>query len=137
MILRDYLDCGESFVVIANAKRCIRCRKLCVLCKARPKAIPTQTRGRCEECAGVHVGAVGALVDGTTRYGDDVAAQLFVGTFPRGASHALIGDAMGLTRARIQQVEAIALRKLARRLPLVGVEPDDVLHYLANRERAA
>jgi hypothetical protein len=54
------------------------------------------------------------LVDRTTPYEQDVAAQLFVATFPgpEGATLEVVALAMGISRERVRQIEEKALRKL-------------------------
>lgn len=38
-----------------------------------------------------------------------------------------IADIMGITRERVRQIEAKALRKMAKRLRLMGIKPEDFL----------
>ena len=83
---------------------------------------------------GIHVRA-DVIVDGTTRYADDVAAQLCVAAFPDGMDLEEIGEAMGLSRERVRQVEAQALESLRRRLALAGVRAEDLGDAIALRAR--
>lgn len=57
----------------------------------------------------------------STRYVDDIETQLFVNAFPGGATLEEIGEFLGVTRERVRQMEADALRSLAMRLRLAGV----------------
>jgi len=106
-------------------------------------------RERCGGCTGERA-RPGALVDGVTPYEHDVNAQLFVQHFERGASGEMVADALGVTRERVRQIEATALRNFvrnARRLRIdlgalaarLGVTDDDIerTHELirADRER--
>ena len=77
----------------------------------------------------------GAIVDGTTRYADDIAAQLCVAAFPGGMELEEIGEAMGMSRQRVQQIEAQALESLRRRLRLAGVRAEDLGEAIALRAR--
>lgn len=79
--------------------------------------------------------ASGAVVDEHTAYVDDVSCQLFVGAFPDGMSLEEIGDAMGVTRERIRQIETRALPKLGKRLALAGVSEADFRELMARRDR--
>jgi transcriptional regulator with XRE-family HTH domain len=67
------------------------------------------------------------LVDGTTRYADDVAAQLFVLAHPGGAAHESVAEALGVTRQRVAQIEEVALRKLRLRMQIAGISAADVV----------
>lgn len=72
--------------------------------------------GRCDACAGHHLSGRDALVHPTTRYDDDVAAQLCVAAFPDGMTLEQVGEALGLTRERVRQIEKHALRRIALKL---------------------
>lgn len=52
------------------------------------------------------------LVDRTTPYEEDLAARLFVRTFHDGAPLEAIGEAMGISRERVRQIQDEALAKL-------------------------
>lgn len=107
--------------------------KLCNVCGIRERV----TRLRCDVCIGVHVnGTRGpALVHPTMPYELDEAAQRFVDEHPDGGSLDEIGEAMGLTRERIRQIESIALRRLSIRLPLAGIDPEDAAEYFQSKAR--
>lgn len=53
-------------------------------------------------------------------YDDDEACQRFVADHPNGATLGEIGALYGVTRERIRQIEAAALRKLKRRLAFLA-----------------
>jgi hypothetical protein len=96
----------------------------------------TKQAERCADCAGVW-SIEGTLVDPFSRYEDDPAAQLFVASFPGGASLEAVGEALGVTRERIRQIEEKALRRLALRLELAGITVEDLAEALRRRSRAA
>lgn len=56
------------------------------------------------------------LIDKHTRYEDDYACRLFVHMNPRGQTLAVVGEALGVSRERVRQIEERALRKLQKRL---------------------
>lgn len=51
-------------------------------------------------------------MDRITPYERDVAAQLFVAAFPMGATLEMVGDAMGVSRERVRQLESVAFEKV-------------------------
>lgn len=73
------------------------------------------------------------LVDRETRYVDDIAAQLFVATYPDGCGLGEIGDAFGFTRERARQIESEALHSFRARCALMGINGADLAHSLAAR----
>jgi hypothetical protein len=87
---------------------------------------------RCDDCLGVHV-QPGALIDAITPYASDVAAQLFVAHFGDGATLEDIGDALGVTRERVRQIEQVALRHLRARAKLAGISREDIAAILVGR----
>jgi DNA-directed RNA polymerase sigma subunit (sigma70/sigma32) len=52
------------------------------------------------------------LVDRITPYEEDLAARLFVRTFYDGAPLEAIGEAMGISRERVRQIQDEALARL-------------------------
>jgi hypothetical protein len=64
------------------------------------------------------------IVDKVTRYEDDIACQLFVATFPDGATLDMIAQAIGVSRERVRQIETIAFAKL-RGQPLPDFDDGD------------
>lgn len=76
-----------------------------------------------------------APIDGATRYDDDPACQAFVNAHADGADLAEIAAALGLSYERVRQLVDIAVRKLRRRMPLVGVSAEDLAAYLASKDR--
>lgn len=88
------------------------------------------TRDRCSACRGLHSRPTGAVVDATTRYEADVAAQLFVDAFPDGASTRVVGLALGVSRESVRLVEAVALEKLRRVMAARGWDAADLLRWL-------
>ncbi len=88
------------------------------------------TRGaRCYSCRWGKGRGLGERLD--MPWSEDVASQEFVEAHRGGATLEEVGEELGLTRERVRQIEAVALRKLVPRLALVGVEPDDVAAMLA------
>lgn len=67
---------------------------------------------------GVPHGAPGSWTWLELPFEHDRTAQAFVRLHPNGASLEEVGDAMGMTRERVRQIEAIALRKMRRRSKL-------------------
>jgi hypothetical protein len=63
--------------------------RLCAICGVRPRT----GRRRCDECTGMRAPDPNALVDSTTRYSEDVAAQLFVDAFRGDATLELLATA--------------------------------------------
>lgn len=103
----------------------------CALCGAPRASNRRDRRGRC--CVGIHEPA-GALVSHVSEYEDDPAARLFVETFADGASAATVGLALGISRQRVQQIEAAACRRLATTASkLFGWGPHDLAEALAAR----
>lgn len=92
---------------------------------------PTRDRGNCLGCADLHKTPEGALIDGHTRFHLDRVAQDFVAEHPAGATLEEVGEVFALTRERIRQIEAKAMRRLVARLRLAGVVESDVLEMLA------
>lgn len=73
-------------------------------------------------------GASGALVDQHTRYVDDRACQLFVASFPEGATEHEVAEAMGISRGLLRYLERTALDHFRARAVLVGIDPGDRIH---------
>lgn len=67
----------------------------------------------------------GGIIDSHTRYADDIAAQLFVATFPEGASQESIAEAMGMSRENARLVLDRALERFRAACRLVGITEDD------------
>lgn len=80
-------------------------------------------------------GAILEMVD-PRPYSEDIAAQLFVATFPDGATLEQIGEAFGVTRERIRQVEVDALETLRNRAAAHGLDERDLAAALASRGAA-
>lgn len=93
--------------------RCSRCGRM----TPESSAASTGRRPVCPPCQEVHlhVRAQTALVSSFTRYEDDVAARLFVAHFTDGATLEQVGDAFGITRERVRQLEAKALDRARKR----------------------
>lgn len=73
-----------------------------------------------------------ALVDHwETRFDDDPWAMEIARR--GGATLSIVADALAITRERVRQIEAAALRKLIPRLALVGIGRDDIARVLAER----
>jgi transcriptional regulator with XRE-family HTH domain len=71
--------------------------------------------------------AVRPLVDSATRYVDDPAARLFVAHFGDAASYEDVGEALGVSRERVRQIEEVALRKLRLGMRAAGITAADVV----------
>lgn len=102
----------------------------CTVCSRQTDGGP-----RCAECTAESTSA--AAVDGTTPYAEDRAAQYFVERFPGGAPHTAIAMAMGITRERVRQIEAVALRNLRKRLALVGIRGEEDSRFAHARHALA
>ncbi len=92
------------------------------------------TRNRCEEHRGLHL-REDARIDGFTRFADDPECQRFVADHPDGASLEEIGQALGICRESVRLIEEAALKKLGKRLALVGIRAEDAGEYFASRAR--
>lgn len=93
---------------------------------------------RCDTCGDTHVDdalAKGATVHPTLPFARDPDAQRFVADHPDGATLEQVGDALGVTRERVRQLERTALGRLRKRAALAGIDPSDLAHVLAQRER--
>lgn len=90
--------------------------------------LPTTRRSKCSLCAGVRV-QPGALVHPSTRYELDPAAQMIASM--GGATLEMVGEAMGISRERVRQIEAVALRRLKARCRLAGITEADVAAALS------
>lgn len=75
----------------------------------------------------------GVSLSPLTPYADDLEAQQLVAQHPDGMTLEEVGAIFGVTRERVRQIEATALRNLRIRCALVGIEPDDVAAMLATR----
>lgn len=115
---------------------CRVCRGTCVGCK-RLVGIEQLSRARyCERCEGAHVTrarARGATVHPTMPFAEDQAAQDFVAAHPGGATLEVCGDALGITRERLRQIETKAIKSLRKRCRLVGITAEDLAAVLAGR----
>lgn len=65
-----------------------------------------------KEAAARREAKAGPLIDKDTRYEDDFACRVFVHMYPHGQSLIMIGDVLKLSRERVRQIEAKALKKL-------------------------
>lgn len=66
------------------------------------------------------------LIDKTTSYEHDIAAQFFVATFHGGATLDSIAEAMGVSRERVRQIQESALEKVrALGLGAFLLDPED------------
>lgn len=79
----------------------------------------------------------GVSIDATTPYADDVEAQRLVEANPDGMTLEQVGDVLGVTRERVRQIEAGALKSLRLRCALAGIEPEDVAAMLAGKRESA
>ena len=99
-------------------------RLFCLECSRKRRAL--QLRAGVARCrAGLTrpgpVTPPGALVDATTRYEHDTAAQLFVAAHPNGGTPAEVAAALGISRQRVEVILAVAVRKLAKRGVFLGM----------------
>jgi hypothetical protein len=127
--LRDARTVADAIVVLGDmiegskgAKRLLKMTGTCRVCGVRfdlrrydasGKVVgANRTLRTCERHRWARKDDV--LVDRTTPYAEDVAAQLFVATFPgpEGATLEAVAIAMGISRERVRQIEEKALRKL-------------------------
>lgn len=90
-------------------------------------------RDRCAGCFGLRALPVEPVVHPTTRYVDDHAARALVASFPDGMSHRSIGEAMGICRERVRQIEAAAVAKLCAALGRRGIDRALVASHLASK----
>lgn len=131
---RPCARCGVTFLPTpeqgSRARRCPPCVPRCAICGD----VVDRGQKRCRGCARIHV-IPGARIDSFTRYDDDAECQRFVADHPDGAPLEEIGEAMGLTRERIRQIEEVALRRFASRLRFAGITEDDVAAMLSVRSR--
>lgn len=89
---------------------------------------------RCSRCYACRWGKDAGVAERLDRpWHEDAASREFVDAHPGGALLEDVAVELGLTRERIRQIEAVALRKLAMRLPLVGIVEADVLAMLAGK----
>jgi hypothetical protein len=70
-------------------------------------------------CRGIHARPQvrNALVHPTLPFEFDTAAQLFVDEHPHGATLDEVGEALGLNRERVRQIEHAALAKIRKLSP--------------------
>lgn len=71
--------------------------------------------------------------DVVTRYADDAGAQRLVALHPDGVPLELIGEHLGLSRESARLIAEAALRSLAPRLALAGIDAADFAGMLAAR----
>lgn len=71
-----------------------------------------------------------SAITNDTSYAEDAACRRFVEEHPDGATLEEIGDFCGVTRERIRQIEAKALRKLRLACLREGVAFEDFLGVL-------
>lgn len=122
---------------------CRTCRGTCASCK-RVVGVPQLSRTarcceRCTESGAVHLGRAidrGATVHPMLPFAEDAAAQAFVEQHPGGATLEVCGDALGVTRERLRQIESKALKRLRKRCRLAGITAEDLVAVLANRGRS-
>jgi DNA-directed RNA polymerase sigma subunit (sigma70/sigma32) len=67
------------------------------------------------------------LVDDLSPYEEDFAARVFVAMHPDGATLEQVGAVLDVTRERIRQIEAAALRKLRATCQRMGIKLEDIL----------
>lgn len=87
-----------------------------------------ELKGRCVSCARVHATPetlARACVHPTLPFARDPAAQRFVEEHPAGAGLEEIGDALGVTKEAIRNIEVRALTKLRRALERAADDDDD------------
>lgn len=115
-------------------------RVVCTACLRRVFGVSRAT-GRCDDCATVNQPRRPHTVDPWLPYAQDEAAQRFVEEHPDGATLEEVGEALGLVKQRVDQIERVALARFAKRCRLAGISADDVAGVFTNRrtsqERAA
>lgn len=75
-------------------------------------------------------GAPGSWTWGALPWEADRWAQAWVDAHPGGGTCEEVGDALGVTRARVQQIEELATRKLQREVARLGVSIPEMLEAL-------
>lgn len=96
-----------------------------------PASELTTGKLRCEWCKGVHIPEGGSAVSPVTAWEDDPDARRLVEENPDGMTLEAIGDAFGVTRERVRQIEQSAIETLRRRAPEFGLSLEDLMHALA------
>lgn len=123
------LDGAAAMELDAESRSCTVC--------ARAVSVEAATKsGRCADCATVHLNGrhmSAATVHPTLPFAQDDAAQRFVETHPDGGTLEEVGAALGITRERARQVEAIALKRLVLRCRVAGITREDIGAILATR----
>lgn len=139
-MIRYCTICGTQQTSVGSTGRGACCtdrtytaRKIrhCCMC-GKQYANRGQRGGRGPCCHNIHV-VPGALAHMTLPYLEDTNARLFV-MITKGATLDLVGGMFGVSRERIRQIEHIALRKLRWKCIELGLEPEDILFYLQQRE---
>lgn len=120
---------------MTNALPSARRSALRVACVACGDLVPaselTTALRRCALCKGIHVDPDAQPVSPVSDWEDDEEAQRLVEEHPDGMTLSEIGDALGITRERVRQIQEHALEKLARRCADFGIEPADLAAALA------
>jgi hypothetical protein len=73
-----------------------------------------------------------ATVPPESSYLEDAVAQAFVAEHG-GATLDEVAKEMGITRERVRQIEAVALARLRKRMPLAGITVEDLGHVSTGR----
>lgn len=110
----------------------------CFVCGQPARRNHTLSRTRCDGCVGIRAAAAteGSIHPGLP-FEQDEAAQRFVAEHPDGATLEEVGNAFGLTRERMRQIEAKAIDALRKRCALAGIEAEDLAAALARRDEVS
>jgi hypothetical protein len=116
-------------------------RRMCSVCNRIVRAPQLSRSGRCAECRGFHIvgtrGSAHAAIRPSVPYHHDLAAQRFVADHPDGGTLEECGQAFGVTRERVRQIETKALVALRHACRRAGISAGDLAAMLTSRRSGA